>query len=168
LWVEIEDVFPSLKEWFKDKNAVAVKQACDFLQALMKNSFKEDLAKIHDTICPELVKLSNHNDGDIRDLGLSTLGLLKACIGAVIDKYLKDLNQQKLGKVTEAEAEVIKSGIKFKQKAKPKKPAAKPKPEVNKLEDDGDAIMTDSSKPPKKKAKGGPPASFLDRQQKCK
>ena len=133
----------------------------------MKKSFKEDLVKIHDTICPELVKLSNHNDGDIRDLGLSTLGLLKAGIGAVIDKYLKDLNQQKLGKVTEAEAEVIKSGIKFKQRSKPKKPAAKPKPEAANVEDDGDAIMTDSSKPPKK-SKGGPPPAFLERQQKLK
>ena len=135
----------------------------------IKKSFKEDLVKIHDTICPELVKLSNHNDGDIRDLGLSTLGLLKARIGAVIDKYLKDLNQQKLGKVTEAEAEaeVIKSGIKFKQRSKPKKPAAKPKQEAANVKDDGDSIMTDSSKQPKK-SKGGPPPAFLERQQKLK
>ena len=161
-WVDFADVFPSIKEWLKDKNSVVVKQAWDFMQAAMKKTLKDDMMKIYDSIWPELVKLSNHSDGDLRDLGLSSLGLLKIWIGSWIDKYIKDFNQQKIGKVAEAEAEFIKNGVKFKEKPKAKKPAAKPK-----VDDDGDAIMTDDSKPPKK-GKGGPPASFLERQQKMK
>lgn len=167
LWVDFADVFPSIKELLKDKNAAVVKQSCDFMQAAMKKMFKEDLIKMTDTVCSDLIKLSNHNDGDLRELGLSTLGLLKIWIGTGIDKYLKDFNQQKQSKVTDAEAEFIKNGVKFKERPKAKKPAAKPKADTKKVDDDGDAIMTDDAMPPKK-GKGGPPSSFLERQQKMK
>lgn len=100
----------------------------------------------------------------MRDLGLSLLGLFKARVGAGVEKYLTDLNQQKLGKVTEAAAEV-----KLTKYDKPKqqkvKPAAKAKPEPAKAEDDFDADAGPAAKP-KKKKKGGPPASFFERQQK--
>lgn len=88
------------------------------------------------------------------------MGLIKARVGDAVEKYLSDLNQQKLDKVNEAaQAYQITKYDKPKEKKKPK-------PEPKKQISSGDVDMGfDAPKPKTKKNKGGPPASFLKRQQ---
>jgi hypothetical protein len=102
--------------------------------------------------------LANHQDGEVRDLGLSTMGLIKARIGDAVEKYLGELNQQKLDKVNEA-AQAYQLTKYDKPKLK-----KKPKQEPKKQESSGDVDMEFDAPKPKKK-KGGPPSSFLKRQQ---
>ena len=86
------------------------------------------------------------------------MGLIKARIGDSVEKYLGDLNQQKLEKVNEA-AQAYQMTKYDKPKVK-----KKPKPEPKKQASTGDVEMGVDAPKPKKK-KGGPPASFLKRQQ---
>ena len=84
-----------------------------------------------------------------------------------MEKYLGNLNQQKLDKVNEAASEV-----KLTKYDKPKNPPKKKaKKENKKVEveatDEADMMNVDATSPPKKKKKGkGPPASFFERQHK--
>ena len=144
----------------KDKSPLIVKQSIEFLQASIKQTFIDDLNKIYTEISSDCSKLAAHPDGEIREMGLATMGLLKARVGAGVEKYLSDLNPQKLEKVNEAAAE-----YKLTKYDKPKKAKKKAAPKVD---NSGDAVMEieDEAPKPKKKAKkgGGPPASFLNRQ----
>lgn len=148
----------------KDKSPLIVKTATEYLQTAVKQTYIDDLNKIYPSICSEAAKLANHQDGEVRDIGLATLGLFKARVGAGIDKYLGDLNPQKLEKVNEAAA-AVKLTKYDKPKQQKKKPAAKK--EEKKIEEDGDGLMSfDGPAPKKAKAKAkGPPASFFKRQQ---
>lgn len=156
---DLEDVLPLIKECMKDKNPLIVKQSAEFLQNSIKVTYIDDLTKIYSTICPDLVKLANHQDGELRDCGLATLGLLKGRLKEGMDKYMGDLNQQKLDKVSEAAAEV--------KLTKFDKPRVQKKAKKKEVDEDGDAIMSFDKPKPKAKAKpkaSGPPASFLNRQ----
>lgn len=146
----------------KDKSPLIVKTATEYLQTAVKQTYIDDLNKIYSSICSELVKLANHQDGEVRDLGLATLGLFKARVGAGIDKYLGELNPQKLEKVNEAAA-AVKLTKYDKPKQQKKKPAAKK--EEKKAEVDDDGVMGFDAPAPKKKKAKGPPASFFKRQQ---
>lgn len=163
--VELADLVSLFETSFKDKSPIIVKISVEFCQSTIKQTYIDELKKTYTPICPGLVKLANHSDNAIRDLGLQTIGLLKARIGVAVEKYYLDLNQQKLDKINESAAE-IKLTKYDKSKVPPKKPAAK-KEESKGTDVDGDAIMSfDDPKPmKKKKAAGGPPAAFLKRQQ---
>lgn len=163
--VDLEDALTSIFAGLKDKSPIIIKQSCIFLQKATKQTYIDDLKKIYDSICSELAKLSNHQDSELRDMALSTLGIYKARVGDNVDKFLSDLNQQKKDKVNEAAKEIqLTKYDKPKNPPKAKKESKKPVAEPS---DGGDDLMSFGAPPPKakkKKAKG-PPDSFFKRQQ---
>ena len=165
--VDLQDIVDPILGALKDKSPVIVKTACEFLQKCVKQTYIDDLKTMYTSLCPSVVKLASHQDGELRDMGLATLGLFKGRIGDNVDKFLGDLNQQKLDKVKDSAGEYQLT--KFDQpKNKPKKKAAKKKEEGKAEMTESEAMSMDVA-PPKKKKKAkakGPPASFFERQQK--
>jgi cytoskeleton-associated protein 5 len=144
---------------------VIVKTACEYLQKAVSQTYIDDLKKMCDSLCPNLGKLANHQDGELRSIGLATLGLFKGRIGDSIDKYLGDLNPQKLEKVKEAAGEYQLT--KFDKPKNPPKKKASQKEEAKAEISESDAMAMDVGPPKKKKKKAkGPPSSFFERQQK--
>ena len=164
----IDDLIPILETTVKDRNPLMVKISLEYYQTAIKQTYIDDLKKIYSSICPIFVKLANHQDNSLRTPSLQTLGLLKGRLGGDMEKYISDLNQQKLEKVNESAAEVQLTKYDKPRVAKKKKAPKKPK-EEDKYDADGDAVMTFDDPPPKPKKKkkkaGGPPAAFLKRQQ---
>jgi len=51
---------------------------------------------------PAMVKAIDDKDGTVRDAALHCMGILKGRYGETVDKYLKDVNPQKMAKIDEA------------------------------------------------------------------
>ena len=165
-WFDLEDVIPLILPGLKDRNPLIVKQYCEFWKKAVQQTYIDDFKKLYNSLCPDIAKLADHQDGELRDLGLSILGLFKARIGDGMEKYLGNLNQQKLEKVNEAASEVKLTKY-DKPKNPPKKKAKKENKKVEVEPEAADMMNVDAAPQPKKKKKGkGPPASFFERQQK--
>ena len=140
----MDDLVPILDSLLKDKNPFIVKQSIEYYRKAINQTYIDDLKKIFPSFTPALAKIGNHHDNSIREMSLQVLGLLKGRLGAEIEKFIGDFNQQKLDKIIESAGEY--------QLTKYDKPRIKKKTKKvveNKAEASGDAVMSfdNASKP---------------------
>lgn len=94
-----------------------------------------------------VAKATDDKDGGVRDTALHCMGILKGRLTDKADKYLKDLNPQKMAKIDEAAKEVKPSKYDRPENWKPPPPKkAAPK----KAEPTDDELMSFDNGPPKK------------------
>ena len=121
------------------------------------------------------MKLTNHQDGNVREAALTSLGVIKGRMGDdFMSPFIKDLNDQKMAKVNTSAETVSISKYDQSKREMEKKKRAEEKAKKAELEKASQEMMNvdmggDMEVKPvpkkKKKKKGGPPAGFLKRQQ---
>ena len=117
-----------------------------FIEKAALVTYIDVLQRIEAELMPAMVKAMDDKDGTVRDTALHCMGILQGRLGAaVMDKYLKGVNPQKMGKIEEAAKEIKPS--KFDRPENWKPPAPK-KPKVEK--DDDDMEMEKPKKAPPK------------------
>lgn len=84
------------------------------------------LQRVADSYLPAIQKMIDDKDGGVRDNALHCMGILKGRLGeAIVSKYVKDLNPQKMGKLEEAAKEIKPSKYDRPENWKPKKAPVK-------------------------------------------
>ena len=123
-----------------------------FVEQAAQVTFIDVLQRVADELLPAMVKAIDDKDGTVRESALHCMGILKGRLGdSVMDKFLKNVNKQKMEKIDEAAKEIKPSKYDRPENWKP--PAPK-KPKAVKVEDDGDALMSFEDKPKRAPPKG--------------
>lgn len=99
-----------------------------FVENLALVTYIDVLQRTSDDLMKEMLKVIDDKDGGVRDAALHCMGILKGRLKAESEKYLKNVNSQKMAKIDEAAQEVKTSKYDRPENWKPPPPKKAPAP----------------------------------------
>lgn len=122
-----------------------------FIEQAVLVTYIDVLKNISDDYMKALSVVMEDKDGGVRDTALHCMGIFKGRMAEKAEKYVKDLNPQKMAKIDEASKEVKPSKYDRPENYKPPPPKKAP---AKKAADDDESMDFDAGPPKKAPPKG--------------
>jgi len=123
-----------------------------FVEKTAQITYIDVMQRCMDDLMPAMVKAIDDKDGTVRETALHCMGILKGRLGEKSEKYIKDVNKQKMEKIDEAAKEIKPSKYDRPENWKPPPPKVVKKAAA--VVEDDDALMSFDAKPKRAPPKG--------------